>query len=193
MKTSYRASEVAKVARVLPSTVRYWAGRWGGRLIRAGVEDTRVAGSRKLFTVRNIVEVRITYVLLRASFAHARMARILGISWPQAGTTAWFDPFDPLGTEYALMIIREPPARGTGDISMVGDELKPEARQSWVEALVDAVGRHFELLRVDFPDGWQPHFPKDEQRCGELKGARVIWLLNVGKIRAEILQRLSAQ
>ncbi len=193
MKTTYRASEVAKVARVLPSTVRYWAGRWGARLIRAGVEDTRVAGSRKLFTARNIAEVRIAYVLLQAGFARARVARILAISWPRAGTADWFDPLDPLGTEYALMVVREPPARGTGDVSMVGDDMKPETRRSWIEALVGAVGQHFELLRVDFPDGWRPHFPEDEPRCGELKGARVIWLLNVGKIRAEIRERLSAQ
>jgi hypothetical protein len=151
-----------------------------------------VAGSRKLFSARNIVEVRIAYVLLQAGFARARVARILAISWPRAGTADWFDPFDPLGTEYALMVIREPRARGTGEVSMVGDDLNPEARRSWVEAVVDAVGRQFELLRVDFPDRWQPHFPKDEQRCGELKGARVIWLLNVGKIRTEILQRLPA-
>jgi hypothetical protein len=162
-------------------------------LIRAGVEDTGVAGSRKLFTVRNIAEVRIAYVLLQAGFARARVARMLAISWPRAGTADWFDPLDPLGTEYALMVIREPPAHGTGDVSMVGDDMKPETRRSWIEALVGAVGRHFELLRVDFPDGWQPHFPEDEQRCGELKGARVIWLLNVGKIRAEIRERLSAQ
>src|SRR5216683_2842593 len=186
----YRASEVAKFARVLPSTVRYWAGRWGGRLIRAGVEDKHVAGSRKLFSARNIVEIRIAHVLLQGGFARSRVARILAIPWPRARQADWFDPFRPLGQEYALMIVREPPARGSGEVSMSGDDTKPEARRSWVEAVVEAVGRDFELLRVDIPDGWQPHFREDEGRCGELKGARVIWLLNVGKIREEIRGRL---
>jgi hypothetical protein len=189
-RLGYRASEVAKLARVLPSTVRYWAGRWGGRLIRAGIEDKRIAGSRKLFSARNIVEIRVAHVLLQAGFARARVARILAMRWPRAGQADWFDPFHPLGIDYALMIIREPPARGTGEVSMSGDDMKPEARRSWVEAVVDAVGRHFELLRVDIPDGWQPHCPEDKERCGELKGARVIWLLNVGKIRDEIRGQL---
>jgi hypothetical protein len=188
----FRASEVAKLARVLPSTVRYWAGRWGGRLIRAGVEDKRVAGSRKLFSARNIVEIRIAHVLLQGGLARSRVARILAIRWPRAGGADWFDPFRPLGREYALMIIREPAARGTGEVSMSGADTQPEARRSWVEAVVDAVGRDFELLRVDIPDGWQPqpHFLEDEERCGALKGARVIWLLNVGKVRDEIRGRL---
>ena len=73
----YRASEVAKAARVLPSTVRYWAGPWGGRLIRPDIEDKRLAGSRKLFSARNIVQVRIAQVLLQAGFARTRMAKIL--------------------------------------------------------------------------------------------------------------------
>ena len=66
----YRASEVAKVARVLPSTVRYWAGQWGGRLIRPGVADPRVAGSRKLFSAANIVEVRVA--TMRTAYKLAR-------------------------------------------------------------------------------------------------------------------------
>jgi hypothetical protein len=189
-QVGYRASEVATFARVLPSTIRFWAGRWGGRLIRARVEDKRLAGSRKLFSARNIVEIRVAHVLLQAGFARARVARILAIPWPWAGSADWFDPFHPLGMEYALMVIRDPPAQGTGDVSMVGDELTPEARRSWYEAAVDAIGRDFELLRVNFPDGWRPHFPEDETLCGELKGARVIWLLNVGRIRDEIRTRL---
>jgi hypothetical protein len=73
---------------------------------------------------------------------------------------------------------------------MVGDDITPKAGRSWYEAVVDAMGRDFELLRVDFPDGWRPHFPEDEKFCGSSRGARVIWLLNVGKIRDEIRERL---
>jgi len=187
---SYRASEVAKAARVLPSTVRYWAGPWGGRLIRPDIEDKRIAGSRKLFSARNIVQVRIARALLRAGFARTRVAKILALSWPKAGGADWFDPFHPLGQEYALMVIREPRPRATAEVFMSGDDLKPEARRSWLEAMVEVVGDDFELLRVDFPDGWQPQLPKDEQQCGELKGARVIWLLNIKKMRDEIRKRL---
>ena len=187
---AYRASEVAMVARVLPSTVRYWAGRWGGRLIRPGVEDKRVAGSRKLFSARNIVEVRVAQVLLQAGFTRARVAKIMASRWPRAGGADWFDPRQPLGRAYALMIIREPPAPGTGPAHMSGDDLNPEARRSWLEAVVEAVGQEFELLRVDFPDGWRVRLPADEVHCGELRGARVIWLLNVKKIRDDIRDRL---
>jgi hypothetical protein len=56
--------------------------------------------------------------------------------------------------------------------------------------VVDAVGQEFELLRVDFPDGWRVRVPVDELHCGELRGARVIWLLNVKKIRDDIRDRL---
>jgi len=197
MKTrdlSYRASEVAKAARVLPSTVRYWAGAWGGRLIRPDIEDKRVAGSRKLFSARNIVQVRIAQVLLQAGFTRARVAKILARRWPRAGGADWFDPFHPLGQEYALMVIREPPPRHTGEAFMSGDDLKPKARRSWLEAMVGAAGADFELLRVDFPDGWrpqaQPPLPQDAAQCGELKGARVIWLVNVKKMRDEMRERL---
>ena len=197
MKTrdrGYRASEVAKAAGVLPSTVRYWAGPWGHRLIRPDIEDKRLAGSRKLFSARNIVQVRIAQVLLQAGFTRARVAKILASPWPRAGGAGWFDPFHPLGQEHALMVIREPPPRGTAEAFMSGDDLKPEARRSWLEAMVGVAGPDFELLRVDFPDGWrpqvQPPLPQDAAQCGELKGARVIWLLNVKKMRDEIRERL---
>src|SRR5215831_8123733 len=94
-QVGYRASEVAKVARVLPSTVRYWAGRWGGRLIRPGIEDKRLAGSRKLFSAANIVEVRIAQILLEAGIARARVVSIMAIRWPPAGGADWFDPLRP--------------------------------------------------------------------------------------------------
>ncbi len=187
---SYRASEVAKAAGVLPSTVRYWAGPWGGRLIRPDIEDRRIAGSRKLFSARNIVQVRIAQVLLRAGFARTRVAKILAISWPKAGGADWFDPFHPLGQEYALMVIREPRPRAIAEVFMSGDDLEPEARRSWLEAMVEAGGPDFELLRIDFPDGWESQRRGDTQQCSTLEGARVIWLLNVKKIRDEIRERL---
>jgi DNA-binding transcriptional MerR regulator len=197
MKTAdlgYRASEVAKAATVLASTVRYWAGDWGGRLIRPDIEDKRLAGSRKLFSAHNIVQVRIAQVLLRAGFTRARVAKILAIPRPRAGGADWFDPFHPLGQEYALMVIREPAPLRTAEAFMSGDDLKPAARRSWLEAMVGAAGPDFELLRVDFPNGWrpqvQPPLPQDAAQCGELKGARVIWLLNVKKMRDEIRERL---
>ena len=193
-EAAYRASEVAKAARVLPSTVRFWAGPWGDRLIRPDIEDKRLAGSRKLFSARNIVQVRIAQMLLQAGFTRARVAKILAIRWPSAGGADWFDPYHPLGQEYALMVIREPPPRHTAEVFMSGDDLKPEARRSWLEAMVGAAGPDFELLRVDFPGGWrpqvQPRLPQDAAQCGELQGARVIWLLNVKKMRDEIRERL---
>jgi MerR HTH family regulatory protein len=196
MKTrdeGYRASEVAKAARVLPSTVRYWAGAWSGRLIRPDIEDKRLAGSRKLFSARNIVQVRIAQVLLQAGFTRARVAKILAIPWARIRGADWFDPLHPLGLESALMIIREPRPRGTAEAFMSGDDLKPEARRSWLEAMVGAAGADFELLRVDFPDGWRPQVPRlpeDAAQCGELTGARVIWLVNVKSMRDEIRKRL---
>jgi DNA-binding transcriptional MerR regulator len=190
-RQGYRASEVAKLARVLPSTIRFWAGRWGGRLIRAAVEDRRVAGSRKLFSAANVVQVRVAHVLLQAGFARVRVARILATSRPRPGAD-WFDPVHPqLGRQSALMVIRQPPARGTGAVFMSGDDEEPQPDQSWGSALLHALGKDFELLRVDFPDGWRPRGP-DEQVWGELRGARVIWLLNVKKIRDDIRRRLSA-
>lgn len=189
----YRASEVAKAARILPSTVRYWAGAWGGRLLRPDIEDKRLAGSRKLFSARNIVQARLAQVLLQAGFTRARVVRILARRWPRAGSADWFDPLHPLGQEYALMVIREPPPRGTAEAFMSGDDLKPEARRSWLEAMVSAAGPDFEVVRVDFPDGWRPQvppLPHDAAQCGELKGARVIWLLNIKKMRDEIRARL---
>jgi hypothetical protein len=92
------------------------------------------------------------------------------------------------------MVIREPRPQSTAEVFMSGDDLKPEARRSWLEAMVAGAGPDFELLRVDFPDGWrpqvQPPLPQDAAQCGELTGARVIWLLNVKKIRDEIRERL---
>ena len=91
------------------------------------------------------------------------------------------------------MVIREPPPRGTAEAFMSGDDLKPEARRSWLEAMVSAAGPDFEVVRVDFPDGWRPQvppLPHDAAQCGELKGARVIWLLNIKKMRDEIRARL---
>jgi len=188
----YKASEVARFARVLPSTIRFWAGRWSGRLIRAAVEDKRVAGSRKLFSPRNIVQVRVAHVLLQAGFARARVARILATARPRPGAD-WFDPVHPrLGKQSALMVIREPPAPGTGVVFMSGDDEEPQPDRSWGPAVLHALGKDFELLRADFPDGWQPRGPADEQVWGELRGARVIWLLNVKKIRDDIRRRLSA-
>jgi hypothetical protein len=161
-------------------------------LIRAGVEDKRVAGSRKLFSARNIVQVRVAHVLLQAGFARARVARILSISRPRPGAD-WFDPLQPLlGTQSALMVIREPPARGTGVVFMSGDDEEPQPNRSWGSAVLYALGNDFELLRVDFPDGWRPRGHADEQSWGELRGARVVWLVNVKKIRDDILRRLSA-
>jgi hypothetical protein len=59
-----------------------------------------------------------------------------------------------------------------------------------VGAVIHAVGKEFELIRVDVPDGWQPPSPEEERHWGELKGARVIWLVNVRKIRDDIRARL---
>jgi len=190
MNRGYRASEVAKAARVLASTVRHWAGPWSGRLIRADIEDKRLAGSRKLFSARNVVQVRIAQVLLQAGFARTRVAKILAIRWPRARGADWYDPFQPLGQEYALMVISEFRPRATPTVFMSGDDLKPEARRSWLEAMVAAAGDEFELLRVDFPPGWQPKLPGDKVACGALTGARVIWLLNIKKMRDEIRDRL---
>ena len=188
----YRASEVAKFARVLPSTIRFWAGRWGGQLIQPGVEDKRVAGSRKLFDASNVVQVRVAHILLQAGLARTRVTRILATSRPGAGPD-WFDPLQPLGKKSALMVIREPPARGTGAVFMSGDDQLATPDRSWGPAVLHAVGNDFELLRVDFPDGWRPRWPGDEQVWGELKGARVIWLVNIRKIRDDIRARLPAE
>src|SRR5262249_53724560 len=151
---AYRASEVAKAARVLPSTVRFWAGPWGDRLIRPDIEDKRLAGSRKLFSARNIVQVRIAQMLLQAGFTRARVAKILAIRWPRAGGADWFDPYHPLGQEYALMVIREPPPRHTAEVFMSGDDLKPEARRSWLGDVVGAGGPGLRRAGGRFPGAW---------------------------------------
>jgi hypothetical protein len=101
----------------------------------------------------------------------------------------WFDPMHPLGKQSALLVIREPPARGTGPVFMSGEDEAPQPDQSWGAALLHALGTDFELLRVDFPDGWRPQGLADERVWGELRGARVIWLLNVKKIRDDIRRR----
>jgi hypothetical protein len=155
------------------------------------VADTRIAGSRKLFSAANIVEVRVAQVLLQAGVARARVASIMAIRWPPAGGADWFDPLHPLGQASALMVIREPPAAGTGRVFLSGDdEGEPQSHRSWVGAVIHAVGKEFELIRVDVPDGWQPPSPEEERHWGELKGARVIWLVNVRKIRDDIRARL---
>src|SRR5262249_14988875 len=115
---AYRASEVAKAARVLPSTVRFWAGPWGDRLIRPDIEDKRLAACGQLFSAPNTVQVRIPQMLLHAGFPGARVPQILAIRWPRAGGADWFDPYRPLGQEYALMVIRDPPPRHTAEVFM---------------------------------------------------------------------------
>src|SRR5262245_18791456 len=92
----YTADEVSMLTGVKPSTVRYWA-KDRGNVIRAGVKDSRLRGSRKLFSGANLVQVRIAYLLMQEGWPQQEVARELRQIFRQKG-----DKLDPAATTAGL-------------------------------------------------------------------------------------------
>src|SRR5215470_6846519 len=90
--------------------VRYYGGRWGregyGRLITPDIADAG-QGSAKLFSRRNLVQLRVAFLLREAGLSEDETRRLF--SAQGMGDEDWWDPLRPLGQDALLLVRGAPP------------------------------------------------------------------------------------
>jgi len=92
-----------------PHTVRYYGGKWGRdgyeRLITPEIADAG-QGTAKLFSLRNLVQLRVAFLLREAGLAEEE-TRHLFEARGVAGQD-WWDPVRAFGQDAVLLVRGEP-------------------------------------------------------------------------------------
>jgi len=172
-----------------PRTVRYYSGKWGragyGRFITPEIADAG-QGTAKLFSLRNLVQLRVAFLLREAGLSEDETRHLL--SAKGAGGKDWWDPNHSLGPDALLLVRGEPHLLSTDNWIFLGGNLSGQPPDSWAAAVFQAAGPEFELVQARYPSGWQPRLKNDERDCWVLKGAGRVWVINIARIRRAVTQ-----
>jgi hypothetical protein len=184
--------DASRITGVRPSTIRYWAGP-RTRLIPAEVADSRRQGSRKLFSVRNLVQIRVAWLLSDAGWSQqvvsAELPRIL------QRRMDWFDPCARVwGTVDWLFLADRRAWRGRPWVIMgIGAAGDVNDRHTWFMSALSAHLGDFEVTTITWPGGWQPRSPLDQHHLSELTGVRRLSLVNLSIVKKRIAAAAFAQ
>jgi DNA-binding transcriptional MerR regulator len=185
----FTVREAARRLRMPPRTVRYYGGKWGrdgyGRLVTPEIADAG-QGTAKLFSLRNLVQLRVAFLLRGTGLPEDETRHLL--SAKGAGGQDWWDPANSLGPDAVLLVRGEPHLRATDNWSIVARDLRGTPADSWAAVVFQAAGPEFELVQARYPAGWQPRFAEDDRDCWVLRGARRVWVINLGQIRKAVAQ-----
>jgi DNA-binding transcriptional MerR regulator len=176
--------EAARRTRMPPHTVSYYGGNWGregyGRFITPEIADAG-QGTAKLFSRRNLVQLRVAFLLREAGLSEDETRHLL--SAKGAGGKDWWDPKHPLGSDALLLVRGEPEWSGPERWHLCTTDLRIKPPTSWAAAVCQAAGLDCELVHARFQSGWQPRLPNDSTDCWILAGAHEAWVVNIGQIR----------
>src|SRR5215831_17221907 len=99
-EAAFTVREAARRTRMAPHTVRYYGGKWGragyGRLIRPEIADAG-QGTAKLFSLRNLVQLRVAFLLREAGLAEAETRHLLKAK--RVAGQDWWDPERTFGQD----------------------------------------------------------------------------------------------
>jgi len=172
-----------------PHTVRYYGGRWGragyGRFITPEIADGG-QGTAKLFSLRNLVQLRVAFLLREAGLAEEETRRLFEAEGV-AGQD-WWDPGRALGQDAVLLVRGKAKRSATDPWLLCTTDFRSEPPSSWAAAVFQAAGPDCELVHARFHSGWQPRFPNDRRDCWILEGAREAWAVNIGLIRKAVTE-----
>src|SRR5262249_49291702 len=102
-EAGFTVREAARRTRMPPQTVRYYGGKWGrdgyGRLVTPEIADAG-QGTAKLFSLRNLVQLRVAFLLREAGLAEAETRHVLKAKG--AAGQDWWGPQRALGQDAVL-------------------------------------------------------------------------------------------
>jgi len=185
---SYGVEEAGRITSVAPSTIRYWAGSVA-RLITAEIADSRRQGSRKLFSLRNLVQIRVAALLSEAGWPQPLVfAELPRMFRPRMD---WFNPEAVVWGSVDWILFGDRKAWGGRPWSImgVGAPGNPEQEPTWFVSGVSAHLGDFELVTMTWPDGWQPRSDLDRHQLPELVGIRRLTIVNLSLVKQRILTK----
>jgi DNA-binding transcriptional MerR regulator len=185
----FTVREAARRTGIPLHTVSYYGGKWGragyGRLIKPELADAG-QGTAKVFSVRNLVQLRVAFLLRGTGLPEDETRHLL--SAKGVGGKDWWDPTHSLGPDALLLVRGEPHLPATDNWTFLGGNLRGTPPDSWAAAVFQAAGPEFELVQARYPSGWQPRLKNDDRDCWVLRGARRVWVINIGQIRKAVAQ-----
>src|SRR5262249_52874795 len=152
----FTVREAARRTRMPPHRVRYYGGNWGregyGRFITPEIADAG-QGTAKLFSRRNLVQLRVAFLLREAGLAEDE-TRHLFEAKGVAGQD-WWDPERELAQDAVLLVRGEPKRSALDPWLLCTTDLGMEPPDSWAAAVFQAAGLGCELVHGRFHSGWQ--------------------------------------
>jgi len=187
--TGYSVEKASRITGVLPSTIRYWAGP-RSQLIEAEVADSRLQGSRKLFSLKNLVQIRVASLLstcgLPQDTIRTELPRIL------KRRLSWFDPAQEVWGPVELILFTDRNAWGGKPwvITSVGRAAKADGPYSGFVSSLSASLGDFETATLTWPKGWVARTDHDRQTLPELYGVKRLSIINLVEVKHFIKERL---
>src|SRR5262245_43170218 len=127
--------EAARRTRMPAHRVRYYGGNWGregyGRFITPEIADAG-QGTAKLFSVRNLVQLRVAFLLREAGLAEKETRRLFKAKGV-AGQDWWYLG-RAFGQDAVLLVRGEPKWSATDRWLLCTTDLRIEPPNSWAAA-----------------------------------------------------------
>ena len=182
----YNVEEASRITGVASSTIRYWAGPLT-RLVNAEIADSRRQGSRKLFSLRNLVQIRVAAVLSEAGWPQPLIFGELPTMFEPR--MDWFNPDAVVwgSVEWILFGDRNAWRDRPWSIMGVGAPGNPDEPHAWFVSALTAHLGDFELATMTWPGGWKPRTDLDQHHLRELVGIRRLTIINLGLVKQRIV------
>ena len=187
----YTVEEAATITGVKPSTIRYWLGPYGRKTVTAEVADTGRQGSRKLLSLRNLVQIRVAYLASAARFSQAQTAHLLRKAFTRR-KLEWYTPGQSPFGKVEWLFLADRPAWAGGrfwELKSIGARGTP-GQADWLGAALSAHLGDFEVMTFEWPDGWKPVTELDRQMARDLFGVRRLTVINLGLVKHQVGTRV---
>lgn len=187
----YDVTEASRITGIKESTIRYWAGGLGG-VIQAEVADLGVRGSRKLFSARNLVQMRVAYLLMQEAWPQPVVARELP-RIVSAQDVEWFEPTAKTAQLPAWLLFAD---RLVGkwkrrwkfeEVWRPGSQLQPSG---WALSQVLHQFMDAEVVTISWPDGFSSATGGARRDLRELEGVKRLSAVNLQVVRQRIVESL---
>lgn len=130
--TGFSVKEAAQITRVPPSSVNFWSGR--AKVLRPEVAYAG-RGSRKLFSERNLVQIRLTHLLTQRWIPLKTIRALMR-------KVHWFSPRDHVWGPAEILV-----CRGNVDWQLRSSGLSEEGQPTaLLEALWKDLDKHEDIL-----------------------------------------------
>ena len=180
----FTVREAARRTGMPPHRVSYYGGKWGregyGRFITPEIADAG-QGTAKLFSRRNLVQLRVAFLLREAGLSEEETRHLL--SAKGVGGKDWWDPKHPLGSDALLLVRGAPewsgPSGGSSAPRISASRHRSHGRRRWSRPRVPIASSS----TLAFNRAGSDASPKDRRDCWILEGTNEAWVVNIGQIR----------